>query len=139
MQISRQFITFVVTGLIAALVNFSSRFLFSELVSFRLAVIYAYLVGMLTAYLLSRIFVFEKTGRHPASELFWFSLVNLFAILQVWVISVGLAEYIFPYIGFDFYPEATAHFIGLSVPVITSYLGHKHLSFKKFVQKDITS
>lgn len=139
MQISKRFVTFIVTGLIAALVNFLSRFLFSELVSYRLAVIYAYLVGMLTAYLLSRIFVFEKTGRHPASELFWFSMVNLFAVLQVWVISIGLAEYIFPRISFQFYPEATAHLIGLSVPVVTSYLGHKHLSFKKIDHKETPS
>ena len=126
-------------GGIAALVNFLSRILLNEFVTFRWAVVYAYLIGMFTAYLLSRIFVFEKTGRHPASELFWFSVVNVFAIIQVWVISVGLAEYGFPLIHFQFYPEAIAHMIGLGVPVITSYFGHKYLSFKKITNKELAS
>lgn len=122
-------------GGFAAIVNFLSRIVLNQFVAFRWAVVYAYLIGMLTAYGLSRIYVFEKTGRHPALELFWFSVVNIFAIIQVWVISVGLAEFGFPLIRFQFYPEATAHLIGLSVPVVTSYFGHKYLSFKKVMNK----
>ncbi len=118
-------------GGFAALVNFLSRIAFNQISTFRQAVVYAYLVGMLTAYVLSKVFVFEPSGRHPAAELFWFSIVNIFAIIQVWIISVGLAEYVFPKMHIEFYPEAIAHFIGLGVPVITSYFGHKYFSFKK--------
>jgi putative flippase GtrA len=124
-------------GGFSALVNFLSRIALSQFMSFRLAVVYAYLVGMLTAYVLSRLFVFERSGRHPASELFWFSVVNVFAIIQVWVISVGLAEYAFPRLQVQFYPEAIAHLIGLGVPVITSYFGHKYFSFKKITKKEV--
>lgn len=126
-----EFARFLLVGGIAATVNFIFRIVFSEWMSFRIAIIAAYLVGMLTAYILSRTIVFEPSGKHPGNELFYFSLVNLFAVAQVWLISVGLAEYAFPYLKFNFYPEEIAHLVGLSVPVVTSYLGHKYFSFAK--------
>lgn len=129
--LNSEFSRFLMVGGFAALVNFLSRILFSEWTSFRIAIILAYIVGMLTAYILSRLLVFEPSGKHPGNELFYFTLVNLFAVIQVWLISVGLAEYLFPYLAFAFYPEEIAHLSGLSVPVITSYLGHKYLSFAK--------
>jgi len=118
-------------GGVAAAVNFGSRIFFSDSISYRWAVFWAYLTGMLIAYLLQRIFVFEASGQHPARELFYFTLVNVVAIIQVWLISVGLAEYFFPYIGFTQFPEAIAHAIGISIPAVTSYYGHKYISFKK--------
>ena len=129
--LTSEFTRFLFVGALAALVNFVSRIIFSEWMSFRIAIIVAYLVGMLTAYILSRTLVFEPSGKHPGNELFYFSLVNLAAVIQVWLISIGLAEYAFPYLDFHFYPEEVAHLGGLSVPVITSYLGHKYFSFAK--------
>ncbi len=122
---------FLLVGGFAALVNFASRFAFNTAFSFRVSVVLAYLVGMVTAWVLSRHLVFGPSGRHPLHELGWFSLVNLAAVAQVWVISVGLAEYVFPAVGFGFHPYAVAHLIGISVPVVTSYLGHKHFSFRR--------
>jgi|TARA_B100000315_G_scaffold100179_1_gene92102 putative flippase GtrA len=46
------------------------------------------------------------------------------------VISVGLAQYIFPSIAFDFHPHAIAHAAGVAFPVFTSFIGHKYFSFK---------
>lgn len=126
-----EFFQFLLVGGLAAGVNFVSRIGFSELVSYRIAIVLAYLVGMLTAFILSKHYVFEKSGRPLKDELRDFTIVNIFAVIQVWVISVGLAEYFFPYISFTFYPEEVAHLIGLGIPAITSYLGHKHFSFKK--------
>ncbi|MCW9024897.1 MAG: GtrA family protein [Gammaproteobacteria bacterium] len=129
-----EFIRFIMVGGFAAIVNFVSRILYSEWTSFRIAVVVAYLTGMVTAYLLSKLLVFAPSGKPASQEFLYFSLVNLAAVIQVWFISVGLAEYLFPYVGLMFYPEEVAHFIGLSVPVITSYLGHKHFTFAQ-VQK----
>ncbi len=129
--LDNRFHRFLLVGGFAALVNFLARIALNQVMSFRWAVFVAYLIGMLTAYLLSRFFVFEPSGRHPAHELFWFSMVNIAAVAQVWLISVGLAEYLFPAIGFGFHPEAIAHAIGLAVPAVTSYFGHKTLSFAK--------
>lgn len=60
----REFFQFLIVGGISAGVNFISRIGFSELVSYRYAIILAYIVGMLTAFLLSKYYVFEKVGAH---------------------------------------------------------------------------
>ena len=130
-MLSRQFSKFLLVGGVAALINFGSRIFFSYSMSYRWAVLWAYLVGMISAYLLQRFFVFGASSHHPAREFFYFILVNVFAVVQVWLISVGLAEYFFPYIGLDFYANEIAHGIGISIPAITSYYGHKYISFKK--------
>lgn len=126
-----EFARFLVTGGLAALVNLGSRFGFSAVMDYRWAVIAAYLCGMTTAWILSRLFVFQASGRSRREEFLRFGLVNLVAAAQVWLVSVGLAEYAFPAIGFAFHPEAVAHAIGVVIPVFTSYLGHKHFSFAR--------
>ena len=128
--ISRQFLVFVLVGGFAALVNFFSRILYNTQLNYEWAVFYAYLTGMLTAYMLSRYLVFGPSMRSKRSELFRFAIINLIAVVQVWGISVGLARYIFPWIEFNYYPYEIAHLIGLSIPVFSSYLGHKYFSFK---------
>lgn len=125
-----RFVKFVAVGGFAALVNVGSRIEINGFVSYRLAVALAYLCGMATAFILSKLLVFEKTGRKTHHEFFWFTMVNMFAAIQVWLISVGLAEYYFPWINFKWNPELVAHFIGVCFPVVTSYFGHKHLSFR---------
>lgn len=122
---------FLMAGGFSALVNFVSRIGFSEFVSFRVAVVLAYLIGMIIAFLLLKYYVFEKSGRSLGAELKGFTVINIFSVIQVWVISVGLAEYLFPEFRFAFFPEEIAHLIGLGVLAITSYFGHKYFSFRK--------
>jgi putative flippase GtrA len=124
-----QFLKFLLTGGVAALANLLSRRLFSQAVAFEWAVALAYLVGLLTAYSLARLFVFERSGRSVASELGRFALVNFFAFCLVWVISVGLARIAFPAIQFNWHPEDVAHFIGVLAPAVTSYFAHRYYSF----------
>lgn len=126
---NHRFARFLLTGGLAALVNIGSRFWFSTAMSYGWAVLAAYLCGMTTAWVLARLFVFEPSGAHWMREYSRFALVNVVAAAQVWAISVGLAEHVFPAAGFTFHPEAVAHVIGVIVPVFTSYLGHKHFSF----------
>lgn len=128
--ISRQFLVFLAVGGFAALVNFVSRILYNTWLSYEWAVFLAYLTGMMTAYALSRYFVFGPSDRSKMVEIYRFAIVNLVAVIQVWGISVGLARYIFPLMAFDYYPYEIAHLIGLSMPIFTSYLGHKYFSFK---------
>lgn len=128
---NKEFIQFLMAGGFSALLNFISRIVFSEIVSFRVAVLLAYLIGMTTAFLLAKYFVFEKSGRSFMSEFKGFAIVNVFSVIQVWLISVGLVEYLFPAFDFTFHPEEIAHFIGLGALAITSYFGHKHFTFRK--------
>lgn len=125
----RRFVLFLGAGGIAAVVNILSRIALSTMMAYEVAIVVAYLVGMTTAYLLNKYFVFAASGRHAASEYLRFALVNLAAVAQVWIVSVALARFAFPATGFDWHAETVAHVIGVAVPVFTSYLGHKHFSF----------
>jgi len=127
----REFMLFLMVGGFAAGVNVVSRYLFNEIMSFELAVLPAYLAGMATAYVLSKRFVFAASGRKAHDEFIRFTLVNIFAALQVWLISVGLARLLFPAIGWNWHSEDVAHMIGVAAPVITSYFGHRYFSFAK--------
>lgn len=129
-MISRQFIGFVTVGGIAAAANVSSRILFSYWFTYVPAITMAYLTGMTIAFLLNRHFVFQKSKNSLDKQAFWFVVVNLFAILQTISISLLLARWLFPLIDFNFYPETLAHAVGVIAPVFTSFVGHKHLSFK---------
>ncbi len=124
-----EFGRFLLTGGVAAGVNVVSRWLLSHAIVYEIAVVLAYLVGMVTAYLLSRAFVFARSGRTVADEALRFALVNAVALVQVWAVSVGLARLVFPAVGFGWHAEDIAHLIGVAIPAVTSYFGHRHFSF----------
>lgn len=126
---SRQFAAFLVTGGIAAAVNFGSRILLNHWMSFSAAIVVAYLLGMLTAFALARTFVFRASGQSVGGSLSRFAIVNVAAVLQTWAVSVLLAYYVLPAAGVRLYVPEIAHAAGVVVPVFTSYIGHKHWSF----------
>ena len=133
--VPREFVLFLVTGGVAALVNIGTRIVFNLFMRFEFAVIVAYLCGMTTAYVLARYIVFERSGRAMHDEYIRFALVNLAAIAQVWIVSVGLADFGFPWLGFTWHSHTVAHVIGVAVPVFTSYIGHKRFSFARRIKK----
>jgi putative flippase GtrA len=120
---------FLLAGGLAATINVLSRIAFNQFMSFEAAIVLAYVVGMTTAYTLNRSFVFKRSGRSVRDEYLRFTIVNLAAVAQVWVVSVLLTRFVFPSIGFLWHTETVSHVIGVTVPVFTSYLGHKNISF----------
>lgn len=126
---TRQLATFVLAGGIAAGVNWLSRIGFSLFAPLEAAVILAYLVGMTTAYALNRLFVFEKSGRSIREEYARFAIVNVVALAQVFIVTVGLARFFFPAVGFDWHPDAVAHAFGVASPIVTSFAGHRYFTF----------
>ncbi len=126
----REVTLFLVSGGLAALVNVASRIGFSRLLRFELAVLAAYGCGMLTAYLLARRFVFPGGRISVRRSLAGFALVNLVAVLQTWLVSLGMRSWLLPLLGIVVYRDLIAHAMGVALPVITSYFGHKHISFR---------
>ncbi len=126
---SRQFIAFLLTGGAAAAVNFGSRIIYNQWTGFSTAVILAYITGMITAFVLAKLFVFKDSQQSVHKSALIFTLVNLVAVLQTWGVSIGLAYYVLPTLGVTAYVKEIAHAAGVTFPVFTSYLGHKHLSF----------
>jgi putative flippase GtrA len=127
--LNRQFLTFLLVGGFAAFVNWLSRFYLNDFMSFSAAIVLAYLVGMTTAFVLSRLIVFERSGRSVHSDFLRFAIVNVFAVIQVWLISVALARWLMPWAGFTWHAEEIAHAVGVAAPIVTSYLGHRHFTF----------
>lgn len=126
---SRQFGAFVIAGGIAALANWLSGIALSFVVGLELAVVLAYLVGMTVAYILNRQMVFARSGRPVADEYVRFCVVNMVALVQVFLVTIGLSRWGLPALGVTFYPDAIAHAIGVASPVLTSYFGHKMFTF----------
>jgi putative flippase GtrA len=128
--LSARFFRFVLAGGTAAVANYGSRFAFSVFLPYPVAIVLAYLVGMLTAFVLNRAFVFHEATNSFANQALWFALVNLAAVVQTLAISLILAWWVLPALGITAHSEAIAHAVGVAVPVVTSYLGHRRLTFR---------
>lgn len=131
-----EFARFVAVGGFAALVNLASRAALSLALPYEAAVALAYLVGMTTAFLLARRHVFAHSGRRAREEYLRFALVNAVALVQVWLVSVGLLRFGLPAIGWTWQAELVAHAAGVASPIVTSYLGHRHFTFRRAAPPD---
>lgn len=131
-----RFFRFLLAGGLAALFNFGSRFVYSAFVDFSTAVVLAFFTGLTIGYVLNKLFVFAASRNSVAQEVLWFVLVNLFALVQTWGLSVYLAGWLPGYIplegprGLEI-AQAIAHGAGILLPVFTSYIGHKYLTFRE--------
>lgn len=125
-----RFFKFLAVGGFAAAVNFASRILFNLWVSYAIAIVLAYVLGMCTAFCLNRLFVFRTSSSPLHHQISWFIVVNLLAVAQTLAISLLLARWLLPSIGWTWQVELCAHAVGVALPVVTSYIGHKHLSFR---------
>nr|WP_282452900.1 GtrA family protein [Lysobacter sp. CAU 1642] len=122
---------FLVAGGISALANFGSRIVLSWWMPYVSAIVIAYCIGMVVAFLLNRLFVFKAATNPIIEQGMWFVLINLAAVAQTIMVSLFLARLLFPAAGMSFHPETVAHAIGVVVPVVTSYIGHRHLTFRQ--------
>jgi putative flippase GtrA len=128
---SKQFVLFLLVGGTAAAVNLGSRVVYSLWLGFSWAVIFAYVSGMLTAFLLDRQFVFKKGKHSLRRSALYFVLVNLAGMAQTWGVSMWLAGSLLPSLGLTQNVEALAHLVGVGVPAFTSFLGHRYLTFRE--------
>lgn len=126
----KQFLGFVMVGGVAATINVGSRIIFNRWMPYSAAIVVAYICGMLTAFTLNRLFIFRETVNPLHHQAFWFTIVNLAAVVQTLVVSLLLARWLFPLIGFHWHVDTVAHAIGVAAPLVTSFIGHKHLSFR---------
>jgi putative flippase GtrA len=121
---------FVLAGGLAALANFGARIAFSMIVPYGVAIVSAYCIGMAVAFLLNRSYVFSASTRPIQHQIFWFVVINMLALLQTLLVSLLLARVLLPLAGVTWHPEEIAHAIGIAVPIFTSYVGHRQLTFR---------
>lgn len=128
-QCEAPFVRFLFVSGAAALVNILGRMAFNRVTSYELAIVLAFPIALTFAFVLNRLFVFKKQSRPFPRQYARFTLVNILALGQVWLVSVGLARGLFPFLGFTWHAETAAHVIGVLSPAATSYYAHKYFSF----------
>ena len=135
MKPTKQFLLFIVAGGFAALVNIISRALLSLFMNFSSSVLIAYFIGMVIAFILTKKFVFLSKNLDDKKSFLSFTLVNLFAVIQTYFISIYFREMILISFSKTSLANLISHTIGVLFPVITSFFGHKYLSFGKISSK----
>ncbi len=129
-MLSKQFLYFLLSGGLAAGFNWGSRFIFSEIFPFEVAVVLAFFIGSLSGFFLMRFFVFDGLGKPALPQVSKYIIVNFIALTQTLLVSLFLAHFLPPILGIKDQAESLAHLIGVLVPVVTSYFGHKFLTFR---------
>jgi putative flippase GtrA len=127
---SLQFSFFLLSGALASLLNWSSRFLFSQFFNFQTSIVLAFIVGLLSGFILMRLFVFKKSQNSIKSQALRYLIINMLALAQTFAVSVLMLNVLLRFIEDKAVSEAISHAMGIVVPVFTSYLGHKHFSFR---------
>jgi len=126
---SRQFVIFIITGSIAALANLLSRMVFGLFMPYIPSILCAYVIGTIFAYSLFRVYVFGPSKHTLPRQIIYFLIINTAAITLTVLVSVGLYKAFF-FIDDNFLRETIAHTIGIGATPITSFLGHKYLTFQ---------
>jgi putative flippase GtrA len=127
--LTRQFLGFVAVGGTAALLHWLARIALSHWLPFSLAVVMAYAVGMLVAFLLNSFFVFQRSTRPRRRQARDFIIINLASFPVVWLASIML-ERALRMFGMVHYTEALAHAIAISLPMLATFLIYKFYAFK---------
>lgn len=116
----------------AALVNFTSRFLYDIFFSFWLSVIFAYFTGMLVNYVFSRKYVFgsydgENMGRTFAK----FMLVALLGLFATTIAAIFILRFLCEYTNLnEDMAKALAHTLAIGIAFFASFLGHNFITFR---------
>lgn len=124
------FLLFLSANTTAAIINFGSRIVLGDFMSYGWSIVIAYLIGMTVAYLLCRLFIFQSEKNKTHQEIVYFIVVNMTGIF----IALGVSQFLF-HIGLTmihdvFLREEVAHFMGICAPAFASYIGHKYITFR---------
>lgn len=128
--LSRQFGLFLVAGGVAALVHWGSRIWLNQFVHFKLALVFAYAIGIATAFTLNKVMVFPESGRALRAEINYFVFFNVAAFPLVWGASVFLADYALPRFGLSWHVREIAHAIAIALPLVLNFYLHKFITFR---------
>ena len=127
---SEQFGRFVIAGGVALVLHWLSRFAFNWYVGYSAAIVLAYLVGILVAFVLNKIFVFSYSDRPLKSELFFFFAINIAAFPFVWGGAFVLGVWVLPLFMAKEFALAVGHGIAITLPVFVNFVLHKFITFR---------
>ncbi len=125
-----QFAAFVATGSLAAGANLVSRYLLNFVMPFEAAVILAYLVGMVIAFVLFQRAIFGNPDTPLRRRAVRFVQVNLVGMALAWAVSTLMARIVLPALDWTFHPFEMAHLIGVAAPTFSSYFLHRSYTYR---------
>ncbi len=128
---TKQFLKFFAVGLSAAFIHWLSRVLLNFYFSFYWSVFIAYFFGILSAYILNRIYVFPNSNKSMYEQIYKFFIINLSFLPIVWFCSIFIYSLLIKF-GIDFYPEAIAHGMAVSLPMLITFILYKFLAFADY-------
>jgi putative flippase GtrA len=126
---TKQFLGFLTVGGLAAFLNWLSRILLSNWLSFSWAVVIAYAVGMSAAFTLNSFFVFPKSEKPRHKQARDFAIVNLSFYPVVWIASITI-DHALEAFGMVIYTQAVAHGIAIAIPMLATFLIYKFFAFR---------
>ncbi len=124
-----EFAFFLALGGLAALTNLIARFFFNFVMPFEIAVILAYIAGMVVAFLLFGKLIFDGSKATLGRRVNRFVQVNILGAILAWGVSILMARVVLPAAGWTWHPLEIAHFVGVATPAFSSYFFHKHYTF----------
>lgn len=131
---SQRFVLFLFVSGFAALVNLVAGIVLRYWLPFTTSVVLAFGCGITAAFLLNRAVVFQGSTRPVQHQAAWFLAINLVGLTITVLIGLLFARVVLPMLDWTWHADTIAHGIGIAAPTVTSYLGHKHLSFRGAVR-----
>lgn|GEM_PF-782237 len=124
-----EFARFIAIGGLAALVNLIARYLLDFVMPFEVAVVLAYMAGMVFAFFLFQKLIFSAAEGQMSRRIIRFVQVNIVGAVLAWAVSSLMARLVLPALGWTFHPFEFAHLVGVAAPAISSYFLHKRYTF----------
>ena len=131
----REFLRFVLTGMLATIGNFGAVWLVRGYVPFEAALLAGIVAGVTISFLMSKWFAFESRSWDRASgEIQRFLLVYAVSCAVYWVVA-SVTGRLGPDYGLSV-PSAQALGVlaGAGTMMVTSYLGHRFFTYRTYLQ-----
>jgi len=136
---SQEFLRFLISGSIAAAVNFFSRFFFRLYFSYALSIAFSFSLGTVISFFLNKFFTFRSFGEKSAIQLAKFILIAVTSvILASFLASVQVALYKFTRINFikEKNLESVVHLTTIGLVTVYNFLAMKYFSFRKCAEEE---
>jgi putative flippase GtrA len=126
---TKQFIGFLVVGGTAAVLHWVARFTLSIWMPFWLAVIFAYAIGMVCAFVLNSKFIFPNSTKPRSEQARSFVLINLGFFPVVALFAMQFNSWLKMW-GMLLYTEEVAHALAILIPMFATFLLYKFHTFR---------
>lgn len=127
----REFIRFVVTGVVATVGNLGTVWLVRDTLPFQAAVLVGIGVGFCISFIVGKLFAFRsRSWGRARGELARFLAVYATGVAVNWTVSMLLGLYVLPGVLGRDAAEMLAAFVGAGTMTFTSYFGHRFFTYR---------